>query len=209
MKLMPQEIIAHKRDGLALSQAEVEQFVSGVVSGDFKDYQSSALLMAILLNGMTSDETGWLTEAMMRSGRIVELPEITRPKVDKHSTGGVGDKVSLILAPLVAACGLCVPMMSGRGLGHTGGTLDKLEAIPGFRTNLTDAEYRAQLASLHQAMIGQSADIVPADRKLYALRDVTGTVESIPLICSSILSKKMAEGIDSLVLDVNTPEADG
>ena len=202
MKLIPQEIIAHKRDGLALSQAEVEQFVSGVVSGDFKDYQSSALLMAILLNGMTSDETGWLTEAMMRSGRIVELPEITRPKVDKHSTGGVGDKVSLILAPLVAACGLCVPMMSGRGLGHTGGTLDKLEAIPGFRTNLTDAEYRAQLASLHQAMIGQSADIVPADRKLYALRDVTGTVESIPLICSSILSKKMAEGIDSLVLDV-------
>ena len=202
MKLIPQEIIAHKRDGLALSQAEVEKFVSGVVSGDFKDYQSSALLMAILLNGMTSDETGWLTEAMMRSGRIVELPEITRPKVDKHSTGGVGDKVSLILAPLVAACGLCVPMMSGRGLGHTGGTLDKLEAIPGFRTNLTDAEYRAQLASLHQAMIGQSADIVPADRKLYALRDVTGTVESIPLICSSILSKKMAEGIDSLVLDV-------
>ena len=202
MKLMPQEIIAHKRDGLALSQAEVEQFVSGVVSGDFKDYQSSALLMAILLNGMTSDETGWLTEAMIRSGRVVELPEITRPKVDKHSTGGVGDKVSLILAPLVAACGLCVPMMSGRGLGHTGGTLDKLEAIPGFRTNLTDAEYRAQLASLHQAMIGQSADIVPADRKLYALRDVTGTVESIPLICSSILSKKMAEGIDSLVLDV-------
>mgnify|MGYP001349617323 FL=1 len=202
MKLMPQEIISHKRDGLALSQAEVEQFVSGVVSGDFKDYQSSALLMAILLNGMTPEETGWLTEAMMRSGRIVELPEITRPKVDKHSTGGVGDKVSLILAPLVAACGLCVPMMSGRGLGHTGGTLDKLEAIPGFRTDLTDAEYRAQLALLHQAMIGQSADIVPADRKLYALRDVTGTVESIPLICSSILSKKMAEGIDSLVLDV-------
>jgi len=202
MKLMPQEIIAHKRDGLALSQAEVEQFVSEVVSGDFKDYQSSALLMAILLNGMTSDETGWLTEAMMRSGRIVDLPEITRPKVDKHSTGGVGDKVSLILAPLVAACGLCVPMMSGRGLGHTGGTLDKLEAIPGFRTDLTDVEYRAQLASLHQAMIGQSADIVPADRKLYSLRDVTGTVESIPLICSSILSKKMAEGIDALVLDV-------
>ena len=202
MKLMPQEIISHKRDGLALSQAEVEQFVSGVVSGDFKDYQSSALLMAILLKGMTLEETGWLTEAMMRSGRIVELPDITRPKVDKHSTGGVGDKVSLILAPLVAACGLCVPMMSGRGLGHTGGTLDKLEAIPGFRTNLTDAEYRAQLATLHQAMIGQSADIVPADRKLYALRDVTGTVESIPLICSSILSKKMAEGIDSLVLDV-------
>ena len=202
MSIMPQEIIAHKRDGLALSRAEVEQFVSGVVSGEFKDYQSSALLMAILLKGMTPEETVWLTEAMMRSGRIVDLPEITRPKVDKHSTGGVGDKVSLILAPLVAACGLCVPMMSGRGLGHTGGTLDKLEAIPGFRTELTDVEYRAQLASLHQAMIGQSADIVPADRKLYALRDVTATVESIPLICSSILSKKMAEGIDSLVLDV-------
>jgi pyrimidine-nucleoside phosphorylase len=202
MRIMPQEIIAHKRDGLALSRAEVEQFVSGVVSGEFKDYQSSALLMAILLKGMTPEETVWLTEAMMRSGRIVDLPEITRPKVDKHSTGGGGDKVSLILAPLVAACGLCVPMMSGRGLGHTGGTLDKLEAIPGFRTELTDVEYRAQLASLHQAMIGQSADIVPADRKLYALRDVTATVESIPLICSSILSKKMAEGIDSLVLDV-------
>jgi pyrimidine-nucleoside phosphorylase len=202
MSIMPQEIIAHKRDGLALSRAEVEQFVSGVVCGEFKDYQSSALLMAILLKGMTPEETVWLTEAMMRSGRIVDLPEITRPKVDKHSTGGVGDKVSLILAPLVAACGLCVPMMSGRGLGHTGGTLDKLEAIPGFRTELTDVEYRAQLASLHQAMIGQSADIVPADRKLYALRDVTATVESIPLICSSILSKKMAEGIDSLVLDV-------
>jgi pyrimidine-nucleoside phosphorylase len=202
MSIMPQEIIAHKRDGLALSRAEVEQFVSGVVSGEFKDYQSSALLMAILLKGMTPEETVWLTEAMMRSGRIVDLPEITRPKVDKHSTGGVGDKVSLILAPLVAACGLCVPMMSGRGLGHTGGTLDKLEAIPGFRTELTDVDYRAQLASLHQAMIGQSADIVPADRKLYALRDVTATVESIPLICSSILSKKMAEGIDSLVLDV-------
>ena len=202
MRIMPQEIIAHKRDGLALSRAEVEQFVSGVVSGEFKDYQSSALLMAILLKGMTPEETVWLTEAMMRSGRIVDLPEITRPKVDKHSTGGVGDKVSLILATLVAACGLCVPMMSGRGLGHTGGTLDKLEAIPGFRTELTDVEYRAQLASLHQAMIGQSAYIVPADRKLYALRDVTATVESIPLICSSILSKKMAEGIDSLVLDV-------
>jgi pyrimidine-nucleoside phosphorylase len=139
---------------------------------------------------------------MMRSGRIVELPEITRPKVDKHSTGGVGDKVSLILAPLAAACGLCVPMMSGRGLGHTGGTLDKLESIPGFRTQLSDAHYRQQLASIHQAMIGQSADMVPADRKLYALRDVTATVESIPLICASILSKKLAEGIDALVLDV-------
>jgi len=202
MKILPQEIIAHKRDGLALSREEIQAFVAGVVSGDFKDYQASALLMAIVLKGMTPEETGWLTEAMMRSGRIVELPEITRPKVDKHSTGGVGDKVSLILAPLAAACGLCVPMMSGRGLGHTGGTLDKLEAIPGFRTELNDAEYRAQLRSIHQAMIGQSADMVPADRKLYALRDVTATVESIPLICGSILSKKLAEGIDALVLDV-------
>ena len=199
---IPQEIIAIKRDGGCLSRAQIEQFVAGVVSGDFKDYQASALLMAIVLKGMTPEETAWLTDAMMRSGRIVELPEITRPKVDKHSTGGVGDKVSLILAPLAASVGLCVPMMSGRGLGHTGGTLDKLEAIPGFQVDLSDAAYRAQLASIHQAMIGQSADMVPADRKLYALRDVTATVESIPLICASILSKKLAEGIDALVLDV-------
>jgi len=202
MDLPPQEIIAKKRDGKALSRSEIEQFIKGVVSGDFCDYQSAALLMAILLKGMRPEETVWLTEAMMRSGRTVELPEITRPKVDKHSTGGVGDKVSLILAPLAAACGLCVPMMSGRGLGHTGGTLDKLEAIPGFSTELDDAAYRRQLKAIHQAMIGQSADMVPADRKLYALRDVTGTVESIPLICASILSKKHAEGIDALVLDV-------
>ena len=199
---IPQEIIAIKRDGGCLSRAQIEQFVAGVVSGAFRDYQSSALLMAIVLQGMSDDETAWLTEAMMRSGRVVELPEITRPKIDKHSTGGVGDKVSLILAPLAASLGLCVPMMSGRGLGHTGGTLDKLESIPGFRVDLSDAAYRAQLDSIHQAMIGQSADMVPADRKLYALRDVTATVESIPLICASILSKKLAEGIDALVLDV-------
>lgn len=202
MKTLPQEIIARKRDGGGLSRDAIQQFVDGVVSGEFRDYQTSALLMAIVLRGMTTEETVWLTEAMMRSGRIVELPEITRPKVDKHSTGGVGDKVSLILAPLAAACGLCVPMMSGRGLGHTGGTLDKLEAIPGFRTELSDSEYRKQLLTIHQAMIGQSADMVPADRELYALRDVTATVESIPLICASILSKKLAEGIDALVLDV-------
>lgn len=202
MKWTPQEIIARKRDGLALTPSEIESFVEGVVSGEFQDYQSSALLMAIWLKGMSPEETAHLTDAMMRSGRVVELPEITRPKVDKHSTGGVGDKVSLILAPLAAACGLCVPMMSGRGLGHTGGTLDKLESIPGFSTQLSDADYRAQLGRIHQAMIGQSADMVPADRKLYALRDVTATVESIPLICASILSKKLAEGIDSLVLDV-------
>lgn len=204
--MLPQEIIAKKRDARELSQKEIETFVSGVVSGEFTDYQASALLMAIVLNGMSTGETAFLTEAMMRSGRVVELPEITRPKVDKHSTGGVGDKVSLILAPLAAACGLCVPMMSGRGLGHTGGTLDKLESIPGFSVGLEDTAYRKQLTEIHQAMIGQSADIVPADRKLYALRDVTATVESIPLICASILSKKLAEGIDALVLDVKCGE---
>ncbi|MEM1222020.1 MAG: thymidine phosphorylase [Verrucomicrobiota bacterium] len=200
--LLPQEIIARKRDKAALAPEEIEAFVQGIVDGSFQDYQASALLMAIFLNGMSVEETACLTEAMMRSGRIIDLPEINRPKVDKHSTGGVGDKVSLILAPLASACGLCVPMMSGRGLGHTGGTLDKLESIPGFRIELGDAEYRSQLSSIHQAIIGQSPNIVPADRILYALRDVTGTVESIPLICASILSKKMAEGIDALVLDV-------
>ncbi len=199
---LPQEIIAVKRDGGVLTRAQIQQFVDGVVSGAFRDYQASALLMAIVLNGMNPDEAADLTEAMMRSGRMVTLDEIERPKVDKHSTGGVGDKVSLVLAPLMAAAGLCVPMMSGRGLGHTGGTLDKLESIPGFSVSLEDAAYRAQLRRIHQAMIGQSLEIVPADRILYALRDVTGTVESIPLICASILSKKLAEGIDALVLDV-------
>lgn len=200
--LTPVDIIAAKRDGRALTPEQIRQFVDGTVSGEFRDYQASALLMAIVLNGMHRDETIALTEAMIQSGRIVELPEINRPKVDKHSTGGVGDKVSLILAPLAASLGLCVPMMSGRGLGHTGGTLDKLEAIPGFNVNLDDSAYRKQLRTIHQAMIGQSEDMVPADRILYALRDVTGTVESIPLICASILSKKLAEGIDALVLDV-------
>lgn len=200
--LNPVDIIATKRDGDALSPEQIQRFVDGVVSGEFREYQASALLMAIVLNGMNLDETIALTAAMMRSGRVVELPEISRPKVDKHSTGGVGDKVSLILAPLAASLGLCVPMMSGRGLGHTGGTLDKLEAIPGFSVDLDDSAYRKQLATIHQAMIGQSEDMVPADRILYALRDVTSTVESIPLICASILSKKLAEGIDALVLDV-------
>ncbi|WP_269522926.1 thymidine phosphorylase [Coraliomargarita parva] len=200
--VLPQEIIALKRDGQALKRAQIEAFVQGVVDGSFKDYQAAALLMAILLNGMDAEETACLTESMMRSGRVLQLHEIDRPKVDKHSTGGVGDKVSLILAPLAAACGLCVPMMSGRGLGHTGGTLDKLESIDGFNVYLSEAEFRAQLQTLHTAMIGQSSEMVPADRILYGLRDVTATVESIPLICSSILSKKMAEGIDALVLDV-------
>ncbi|MEM6912334.1 MAG: thymidine phosphorylase [Verrucomicrobiota bacterium] len=200
--MLPQEIIAKKRDRQELTRAEIEEFVTGVVRGTFTDYQAAALLMAVVLNGMSTSETAWLTEAMMRSGRVIEHPEITRPKVDKHSTGGVGDKVSLILAPLAAACGLCVPMMSGRGLGHTGGTLDKLEAIPGFSVQLEEPAYRAQLQTIHHAIIGQSEDMVPADRQLYSLRDVTATIESIPLICSSILSKKLAEGIDALVLDV-------
>jgi pyrimidine-nucleoside phosphorylase len=200
--LFPQHIIAKKRDGLVLSREEIGSFVSGATDGSWADYQLSALLMAIYLRGMTPQETALYTEAMMNSGVVADLSSVKQPKADKHSTGGVGDKISLHLAPMIAACGVAVPMISGRGLGHTGGTLDKLESIPGFRVNLSMAEYRAELEQIGVSLIGQTAELAPSDKKLYALRDVTATVECIPLICGSILAKKLAEGIDVLVLDV-------
>jgi pyrimidine-nucleoside phosphorylase len=198
------DIIHRKRDGGRLTPAEVEFFVQGYTAGDIPDYQAAALLMAIYFRGLEDDELGWLTTAMTASGAVYDLSHIRAVKVDKHSTGGVGDGVSLSLAPLVASCGVAVPMMSGRALGHTGGTLDKLESIPGFRVSLTSEEFSAQLQSIGVAMIGQTPQIAPADRKLYALRDATATVESIPLIAASIMSKKLAEGTDALVLDVKT-----
>ena len=196
------DVIRKKRDGGELSGDEIRAFIAGVTDGSWPDYQVSALLMAIVWRSLSLDETVALTSAMVQSGDRLDLSEFGGTPVDKHSTGGVGDKLSLIIAPLVAACGGLVPMMSGRGLGHTGGTLDKLESIPGFRTQLTLAEMRAVLRKTRCVLIGQTREIAPADRRLYALRDVTGTVESIPLICGSILCKKIAEGIGGLVLDV-------
>jgi pyrimidine-nucleoside phosphorylase len=200
--LAPAALIARTRDGHPLAPGEIRAFVDAYTRGDVPDYQMSAWLMAVYLRGLTDAEASALVSAMLHSGTVVDLSDVPGRKVDKHSTGGVGDKVSLLLAPLVAACGSPVPMISGRGLGHTGGTLDKLESIPGFTTGLSLERYRQQLADLGVVMIGQTPEIAPADRKLYALRDVTATVESIPLIAASIMSKKLAAGLDALVLDV-------
>ncbi len=196
------DIIMKKRAGLSLSGEEIQYFISGYVDESIPEYQASALLMAIFFQGMDARETAALTQAMLDSGETMDLSGLSGPFVDKHSTGGVGDKISLPLAPIVAACGIQVPMMSGRALGHTGGTLDKLESIPGYKTSLSMEEFRKGLYSDGFAMTGQSSKVVPADKKLYALRDVTATVESIPLITASILSKKVAEGAQSLVFDV-------
>ena len=198
------DIIQRKRDGEELGRDEIAFFVDGYTRGSIPDYQASAFAMAVFFRGMTSPETVALTESMMRTGEVLDLSDLPGPRVDKHSTGGVGDKTSLILAPLAAAAGAYVPMISGRGLGHTGGTLDKLESIPGFRVGLSLKEFRETLRKCGLGLIGQTPEIAPADRKLYALRDVTATVESLPLIASSIMSKKMAEGIDALILDVKT-----
>lgn len=196
------EIIEKKRDCKVLSREEIHYFIKNYVSGDIKDYQASALLMAIFINGMNNQEIADLTEEMRVSGDILDLSDIPGIKVDKHSTGGVGDKVSLILGPMIASLGAKLAKMSGRGLGHTGGTLDKIESIPGMRIDLTEEEFKAQVKKIGIAIIGQNSKLDPADKKLYALRDVTGTVGSIPLIASSIMSKKLASGTDAILLDV-------
>lgn len=200
--MRPQDIIRKKRDREQLTTAEINFFIEGVTNGQIADYQISALLMAIYLNGMNEAEQLCLTEAMLQSGSILDFSEISKPKADKHSTGGVGDKTSLIIAPLVAACGVCVPMISGRGLGHTGGTLDKLESIPGYRVGLSASEFQDVLEQVGYAMAGQTAELAPADKKMYALRDATATVEAIPLIVASIISKKGAAGLEAMVMDV-------
>ena len=196
------EIITAKKDKKALTKEQIHFFIKGYIDKTIEDYQASALLMAITINGMTSEETAYLTEEMRVSGEVWDLSDIPGLKIDKHSTGGVGDKVSLILGPLVASCGAKMAKMSGRGLGHTGGTLDKMESIPGMKINLTKEEFKKQVKEIGVCIIGQSKDIDPADKKLYELRDVTGTVQSIPLIASSIMSKKLASGADCILLDV-------
>jgi pyrimidine-nucleoside phosphorylase len=198
------DLIRRKRDSAELTREEIEQLIAAYTRGDVPDYQMSAWLMAVVLRGMSRPEIAALTEAMLHSGSVLDFSNLPGRKVDKHSTGGVGDKTSLVIAPIVAAGGLKVPMISGRGLGHTGGTLDKLESIPGFNVNLSLQDFRRVLETCGCALIGQTAEIAPADKKIYALRDVTGTVESPALICASIMSKKLAEGIDALVLDVKT-----
>ncbi len=202
--LRPLDLIRKKRDGGELSSDEIGFLVRAYTRDEIPDYQMAAWLMAVVIKGMTRPELSALTSAMLHSGEVLDLSDISGPKVDKHSTGGVGDKTSLIIAPIVAAAGVTVPMISGRGLGHTGGTLDKLQSIPGFNINLSMSEFRRVLKSCGCGLIGQTAEIAPADKKLYALRDVTATVESPNLICASIMSKKLAEGIDGLVLDVKT-----
>ena len=195
-------IIERKRDGGRISDAEWQQLITAYTAGDVPDYQMSALLMAIFFRGLDGEETYALTDSMLATGSVLDLGHLTVPRIDKHSTGGVGDKVSLVIAPLAASLGIAVPMMSGRGLGHTGGTLDKLEAIPGFRTDLSLDQARAQIEKIGCALIGQTGEIAPADRKLYALRDTSATVEAVPLIAASIMSKKLAEGLTGLVLDI-------
>jgi len=200
----PYELIKAKREGRALDPDSIREFIAAYTRGDVPDYQMSAMCMAVFFRGLSPVELGAWTQAMLESGEELDLSETPGVKVDKHSTGGVGDKVSLSLAPLAAACGVPVPMISGRGLGHTGGTLDKLESIPGFRVDLSVADYRRLVRDVGACLIGQTATLAPADKKLYALRDVTATVDCLPLIASSIMSKKLAEGIDALVLDVKT-----
>ena len=200
--MRPQDVIRKKRDGEQLTRDEITFFIEGVTRGTIADYQISALLMAIFLNGMNDAEQEILTNAMLHSGNTLDFSSIAKPKADKHSTGGVGDKTSLLIAPMVAACGVCVPMISGRGLGHTGGTLDKLESIPGYRVDLSATEFERVLNTVGYAMSGQTAELAPADKKMYALRDATATVEAIPLIVASIISKKGAAGLDAMVIDV-------